>query len=192
MSPSIVAFTEFSWMPRFWATAAMPAVRQLAEPDQHELHRRRPVILGREDLGMVRVERVRRAVALLGAETEEALDGALAVRAVLPLGAGPPRELRALGRLGERVARIEQCLDIDAVVDRRFLCRHRSSGGSSLLAFAPLRPAAPQITARGPVEAGWAHARLLYAERLDSLREHRDSFRPMVPTLVSYPSRTDA
>src|SRR3954468_7962196 len=32
MSPSIVAFTELSWMPRFCATAATPAVRQLARP----------------------------------------------------------------------------------------------------------------------------------------------------------------
>ena len=32
MSPSRVAFTDRSWMPRFWATAATPAVRQLASP----------------------------------------------------------------------------------------------------------------------------------------------------------------
>ena len=32
MSPSIVALTELSWMPRFCATAATPAVRQLARP----------------------------------------------------------------------------------------------------------------------------------------------------------------
>ena len=39
MSPSIVAFTDFSWMSRFCATAATPAVRQLARPDEHELDR---------------------------------------------------------------------------------------------------------------------------------------------------------
>src|SRR5262245_10397638 len=32
MSPSIVDLTLFSWMLRFWATAAMPAVRHPARP----------------------------------------------------------------------------------------------------------------------------------------------------------------
>ena len=32
MSPSSVAETERSWISRFWATAATPAVRQLARP----------------------------------------------------------------------------------------------------------------------------------------------------------------
>ena len=32
MLPSSVAFTDRSWISRFWATAATPAVRQLARP----------------------------------------------------------------------------------------------------------------------------------------------------------------
>ena len=32
MPPSIVAVTDLSWMSRYWATAATPAVRQLAKP----------------------------------------------------------------------------------------------------------------------------------------------------------------
>src|SRR5215216_3865257 len=34
MSASSVALTEWSWMPRLWATAATPAVRQLARPER--------------------------------------------------------------------------------------------------------------------------------------------------------------
>ena len=56
MSPSSVADTERSWISRFWATAATPAVRQLARPTSTILDRRRPVVLGGEDLRVVGVE----------------------------------------------------------------------------------------------------------------------------------------
>ena len=56
---------------------------------------------------------------LLLAEPEEALDVRLAVRAVLPLAGRPPRELRRLRRALQRLARIQQRLDVDSVVDRR-------------------------------------------------------------------------
>ena len=48
--------TERSWTPRFCATAATPAVRQPAEPGEHDLDRRRTVVLGGEDLGVVGVD----------------------------------------------------------------------------------------------------------------------------------------
>ena len=63
------------------------------QADEHVLDRRRAVVLGGEDLGMVDVERVPGAVALLLAEAEEALDVGVAVRAVLPLARGSPLEL---------------------------------------------------------------------------------------------------
>ena len=68
------------------------------QADEHVLDRRRAVVLGGEELGMVDVEGVRRAVALLVAEAEEALDVRVAVRAVHPLARRSPHELRGLGR----------------------------------------------------------------------------------------------
>ena len=74
---------------------------------------------------MVGVERERRLVLLLRAQAEEALDGRVAVRAVHPLAGRAPLELRGLRRFGQRFARAEQRLDVDAVVDRLCCVRHR-------------------------------------------------------------------
>ena len=52
---------------------------------QHRLRRRGPVVLRREDLRVVTLERERRAVGLLGAQPEEVLNGGATVRAVDPL-----------------------------------------------------------------------------------------------------------
>jgi hypothetical protein len=67
---------------------------------QHHLDWRRPVVLRRENLGMVCLERELAAVLLLLAEPEEPFHGGLAVRAFHPLILGPPRELCRLGGLG--------------------------------------------------------------------------------------------
>ena len=94
------------------------AGRQAArEADEHVLDRRDAVILRREDLRMIGLERGLGLVLLLLAEPEEALDVRLAVRAVLPLAGRPPRELRRLRRALQRFARVQQCLDVDSVVD---------------------------------------------------------------------------
>ena len=100
--PSIVAETLRSWISRFCATAATPAVRQLARATSTYSTGRGAVVLGGEDLGVIGVERVPGAVALFLAETEEALDGRAAVGAVLPLTGRPPLELCRLGRIGQR------------------------------------------------------------------------------------------
>jgi len=71
---------------------------------------------------MVDVVRVLDAMALLAAESEEALDAAVAVRSVQPLARGTPDEVGSLRCGAERVARAEECFDIDAVVDGSFRC----------------------------------------------------------------------
>ncbi len=115
----------------------MPAVRQLARPTRtnstgvaplssdaktpgcHEdqLDRRGTLVLGREDLRVVGIEVERALVVLFLAQAEEALDGRAAVGAVHPFAGRSPLELRGVGRRGQRLAGIKQCLDIDAVVD---------------------------------------------------------------------------
>ena len=116
--PSSCDSTERSWMPRFCATAATPAVRQLARPTRTYSIGVIAAILGGEDLRVVGLERRLGLVRLLLAEAEEALDVRLAVGAVLPLAGRPPRELRRLGRALQRLARVEQRLDVDSVVRR--------------------------------------------------------------------------
>src|SRR5262245_33083533 len=54
---------------------------------------------------------------LLRAEAVEAFDGRVAVCAVLPFTDRAPLELCGFRSLGESVARVEQSLDVDAVVD---------------------------------------------------------------------------
>ena len=115
-------------MPRFCATAATPAVRQLGEADEDVLDRRDAVVLRREDLRVIRLERRLGLVLLLLAEAEEPVHVRPAVRAVLPLAGGPPRELRGLGRALERLARIEQRLHVDSVVDGRRAMVHAPFG----------------------------------------------------------------
>src|SRR5690606_7891477 len=85
--------------------------------DQHVFHGRRAVVLGGEDLRVVRVERELPAVALLLTQPIEALDRRSAVRAADPVTGGAPAELRGLRSLLQRFARTQQCLDVDAVVD---------------------------------------------------------------------------
>jgi hypothetical protein len=94
----------------------MPAVRQLAEPDQDVLDRRDAAILGREDLRMIRFEAGLGLVRLLLTEAEEALHVRLAVGAGLPLARRAPRERGRAWRTLERLARIEQRLYIHTVV----------------------------------------------------------------------------
>ena len=63
--PSTVASTERSWMPRFCATEATPAVRQLARPTSRYSIGRDAVVLGGEHRGVVGVEHRLGLVALL-------------------------------------------------------------------------------------------------------------------------------
>ena len=91
---------------------------------EHELDGRRAAILGREDLGMIRLERELGAVLLLRAEPEEVLDERAAARALLPFAGGAPREFRRFGRLAQSFARLEQGAYVHTVVYRR---RHGES-----------------------------------------------------------------
>ena len=95
----------------------MPAVRQLARPASTISTGVAPLSSEAKIFGMVGVEGELALVLLLGAEAVEAFDGGAAVRAVHPLARRAPLELGGLGCLGQRFARAEQCLDVDAVVD---------------------------------------------------------------------------
>ena len=75
------------------------------------------MVLRGEDLGVIGVERELAPVALLLAEPEEALHGGATVGALHPFTLRPPLELGGFGRLGQRLARAEQRLDVYAVVD---------------------------------------------------------------------------
>src|SRR5262249_45022950 len=103
---------------------------------EHHLHRRRPLVLGGEDLGVVGVEGELGLVALLLAQAVEALDAGLAVGAVQPLATRLPVELRGLGRLAQRIARAQQRIDVDSVLN--LLLRFRAH--RSLLEWVDQRP----------------------------------------------------
>src|SRR5690606_11473326 len=87
------------------------------EPREHDLHRRRTLVLGGKNFRVVGIEPERGAVLLLLAEAEEALYSGCAVRSVDPVTGCAPRELRRLGRLGQGFPRAQQCFDVDSVVD---------------------------------------------------------------------------
>src|SRR6185295_10586480 len=88
-------------------------------PDEDVLDGRDAAILRREHLRVIRLERSLGLVLLLLAEPEEPVDVRLAVRATLPLAARPPRELRRIRGALERLARVQQRLHVDSVVDGR-------------------------------------------------------------------------
>ncbi|MEJ2371199.1 MAG: hypothetical protein P8Y07_10180 [Gemmatimonadales bacterium] len=88
-----------------------------SQAGQHELDGRGPMVLGREDLRVVGVEREGGPVLLLLAESEESLDRGAAVRAVHPLAGRPPRELGRFRHVGQSLAGLEQRGDVYAVVD---------------------------------------------------------------------------
>jgi hypothetical protein len=111
----MVAVTDFNWMFRFCATAAMPAVRQLA--DQHEFDRRRAFVLGGKDFRMIRIELEGGLAMLLLAEAVKAFDARVTMCAVLPFARRAPLELGGRRSLSESIARVEQSLNVDAVVD---------------------------------------------------------------------------
>jgi hypothetical protein len=100
-------------------------VRRLAEAADeaaNNLHRRRGLILGRKDLRVIGFHHKGLAARLLAAEAEEGADHGAAVGAIHPLAGRTPFELRRLGRLLQRFACTEECIDIHAVVDRRAVC----------------------------------------------------------------------
>ena len=75
------------------------------QTDEHEFDRCRAVVLGRENLRMIRIDREFALVMMLLAETEESLDGGATVSAVDLPARRPPSELGCLRRLGQRLAR---------------------------------------------------------------------------------------
>src|SRR5215467_12364109 len=92
--------------------AGCEATRQA---DEEVLDRRYAVVLRREDLRVVGFEHPLVLVALLLAETEEALDLDRAVHACLPHGGRAPAELSGLRRTLQRFTRLEQCLHVDPI-----------------------------------------------------------------------------
>ena len=79
---------------------------------------------------MIGFDRVRGLVMLLLAEAEEALNGRATVSAVDPLTRRAPSEFCGLWCPGQRLARAEQSLDIDTIIDWfRGSCRHWFSPG---------------------------------------------------------------
>ena len=115
--PSTVAVTDRSWMPRFWATAATPAVRQLPSADRTISTGVAPRSSEAKTVGMVGLDRERGVVDVILAEAGEAVDRRAAVRAVDPRGGRAPGEVGRLGSSAERVAGVEQGGGVDAVVD---------------------------------------------------------------------------
>ena len=68
------------------------------QADEDVLDRGGAEVLGGEALGVVGVELIGRAMLLLAPRPVKPVDGGVAVRAVAPGAAGPPRELGGLGR----------------------------------------------------------------------------------------------
>src|SRR5262245_50518936 len=89
------------------------------ETREHELDGSRTAILGREDLGMIRLEGELGAVLLLLAKAEEVLDVRAAARAFLPFARGAPREFRRFGHFAQSFTRLEQGPYVHTVVYRR-------------------------------------------------------------------------
>src|SRR5262249_44804557 len=87
------------------------------QPDQHILDGRRSLVLGGKDLRMVGIELEGGLAVLLLAQTVEALDSRMAVRAVFPFRGRTPLEPRGHRGAGKGLARAEQGFDVDAVVD---------------------------------------------------------------------------
>ena len=113
ISPSSVADTRRSLDLPVLRDGGHTCCQAAGEPDEHVLDRGGAVVLGGEDLGVVGVEGEAGPIALLLAESEEALDLRPAVGPVLPLAGCPPPEGGGLGRLGERIAGAEQGFDVD-------------------------------------------------------------------------------
>jgi hypothetical protein len=74
------------------------------------------MIVGRENLRVIRVESKGGLVLLLAAEAVKTLDRGVAVRAVLPTAGCPPFEVGGFGRIRQRLTSGEQCGDVDAIV----------------------------------------------------------------------------
>src|SRR5262252_2851854 len=87
------------------------------QPAEHHLDRGGSVVFGGEDLRVIGVERELRAVPLLLAEPEEALDRGAAVRSPQPLTLRAPLELGAGRGLGQCRSGSEQRVHIDTIVD---------------------------------------------------------------------------
>ena len=94
-------------MPRCCATAAMPAVRQPARPDEDELDRVGGVVLGREDLRVVGFDRESLGGDCSAPSPEKS---PMADRLCVPLTIRVEHasECGRLGRIVERLARAEQ------------------------------------------------------------------------------------
>src|SRR3954451_17531363 len=86
------------------------------EPHQNVFDRRRALVLGRKNLGVIGIELERGLAALLFTEAEEALDRRVTMGAVLPLAGCAPLELRGLRSARERLAGGDQGRDVYAII----------------------------------------------------------------------------
>src|SRR5690606_6447959 len=87
------------------------------KPGENQHDRRRAIVLGREDLRMIRFESKLGPMLMLLTEAVETFHVRSAMRAVQPFARGTPRELGRLGGLLQRFPCLEEGLNIDAVVD---------------------------------------------------------------------------
>src|SRR5215470_4903071 len=101
---------------------------------EDEFDRSRSIVLGRKDLRVVCLDRERLVAGLLSSEPKEITDSGAAVRAIQPLAACAPLELRRLRHLLQGLARAEQCSHINAVVHLR-VGRHARGHCLSLLCW---------------------------------------------------------
>src|SRR5262249_17399706 len=100
---------------------------------EDEFNRSRSIVLGRKDLRVVCLDRERLVARLLSSEPEETTDSGAAVRAIQPLAACAPLELRGLRRLLQGFARGKQRSHINAVVHHLREGRHARGHCLSLL-----------------------------------------------------------
>ena len=93
-----------------------PGRQATGQSHQDEFDGRSAFILRRKHLGMIGIEGERGFAPLFLAEAIKAFHRRMAVRAIFPFACGTPLELCRLGRLGQRLARCDQRIDVDAVI----------------------------------------------------------------------------
>src|SRR6185437_14320001 len=106
------------------------ACRQAArKTGENELDRSRSIVLGCKDRRVVCLDRKRLVAGLFRSESEVVADRGAAVRALQPLAACAPLELRCCRCFLQSSARVKQCSHIDAVIH---LCIGRLARGHCL------------------------------------------------------------
>src|SRR5215208_264266 len=106
--------------------AGCQATRQA---DQDVFDRGRSIIFGSKYFGVIGLEGEFRSMFLLRTKPKKAAYGRLAVGPADPLAGRTPFELGSFGRNGKRIARVEQRLNVDTVVDLFLKRKHIRAPG---------------------------------------------------------------